>query len=180
MIYICLSPSNACSPEFPKGADCILSRLQMANPSQSTNNRSVSECLSYPAKRTQTVTLRITQSSTLLPYPSSYLGHICVSTYTWQWFRYLLDSVGSKGLPASRCFANNAFITLSTKEFHIFNAPCCRHRCYQCYFDTFWLRIAYRHCKVSCTRRSCEMYLPLSLFQQYDTSYSFGVNSADG
>jgi len=33
---------------FPKGPDCILSKLWMVNPSLFTNTRSVSECLPYP------------------------------------------------------------------------------------------------------------------------------------
>ncbi len=43
-----LSPSNGDSCKFPGRPDCILSELQMANPSLLTNIRSVSECLSYP------------------------------------------------------------------------------------------------------------------------------------
>ena len=71
--------SNHKSPRFPKGSDCILSKLWMVNPSLFTNTRSVSECLSYPIiadLESDTADYPILHIITI---PEFYLGHLKVS-----------------------------------------------------------------------------------------------------
>ena len=82
-----LSPSNGDSCKFPGRPDCILSKLWMANPSQLTNTRSVSECLSYPTiGKPRMVSQSDLDSNTadypilhIITIPEFYLGHACVS-----------------------------------------------------------------------------------------------------
>ena len=93
---------------FQRGMDRTLKMLRLLRPSSHFNNFAASVSASYPCLTDLDTRLRITESSSLLPYPSSVLGHTLVSQ-TYLVVEALTDS------PTTRSFARIFEIRTSTR-----------------------------------------------------------------